>query len=505
MPRAVMARSLRSNTLAGAGEQVVVGIAFFLFYGILIRAVGTELVGVLSLILVLASIGSLGGAGFASALSHFVPAFESQGDRAATVRCVETTLLCTAVLYAVTVAVTYVPFARMIGAQAGPDYAVLVQALMLPASLHVLMIGVGSTAAQALTAMQRNDLRLWASLAGAFAGLAMLVGLVERYGVLVGMWALLAQSATIAGVSWLLLRRVMPGLAPLPWRLDRTMARRLFGLGANMQAQTLALAAVEPVVRLVIGHFGSLSAVAIFSMANRFVIQMRALIYAGLQPLLSALSHARAQDEAAVSQLYERARALTQVTAVACLSAATGAAPFVEEIWTGGGTTGFVLYTGMLCAGWLANSLALPSYFNAYSLGRMTPSLRGHLLLLALTVGLSVPLAYGFGSDGAVAGLAAALTGSAAYLIIANGAFVPRLETPAPQWAGLVLFVSAAFAAAGAILAYDWARPSAGPFPAGICSGLAWLLLMAPSLWLHPASRELLEAALARLGRQTAN
>lgn len=478
--------NLRRNAMTGAAEQVVVGIAFFVTYGILIRETGAEMVGVLSLVLVLASIGSMTSAGFASALAHFVPAFESEGDRSSTLRCVDTTLFATAALYLITLAITYVPFSAMIAAQTGPLHSRLVFELMIPATLHVFLIGTGATMTSALTALGRNDLRLWATCAGSAAGLAVLITALPSRGIAAGVWGFAAQSGIIALVSWAQLTRLLPGLGPVPRRFDRAMARRLFGLGSNMQVQTLLLAALEPVTRLLIGHYGSLSAVAFFSMANRFVIQMRALIYSGAQPLLSAFSHARAESPEVLGRLYRRARDVVEFFAILTMSATVGAAPFVAEIWIGASEPSFVLFTAILGLGWLANTLSLTAYFNAYSLGRMNRSLVGHAMLLGLNLALGAGLAVMLGGTGAVAGLGIALGISALYLGTANGVHAPPNASHQHLWRSVFLAGSSAIGAAAAIGVYTAVRQEWPPFAAGLASGAGWAASTLPSALAHP-------------------
>lgn len=240
---------LRSNATAGAGEQVVVGAAFFGFYGLLIRYVGAEQVGVLSLILVLATIGALGNAGFGSAISHFIPLFEARNDRASTRRCIETTVLCTAGLYMVVLMAAYVPFTQMIRAQVGADHAALVGRLMIPTTLYVIMLGIGSTTALALTALHRNDLRLLGAVVGGAASLMIVIWGAPRIGIVAGAWALAAQAGVVLLFSWIQLCRLLPELSIVPHKFALSTARDLLKLGANMHAQAMLAASVEPISR----------------------------------------------------------------------------------------------------------------------------------------------------------------------------------------------------------------------------------------------------------------
>lgn len=484
-----MKPNLRGNAAAAAGEQLVVGLTYFAFYGLLIRLAGAEQVGVVSLVMVLPSLVSMTSTGFASALSHFLPVFEGQRDRIATIACVETTLLCTALLYCIALIVAFLPFQALIEAQVGPEQVSLVRAMMVPAVIQVFFLGVGATSGLALTALHRSDLRLWSTVAGGLIALAVLGFGAPRFGVVAALWGLAAQSAAIAVIGWLMLARILPGMPLLPRHIDRTMAGRLLSLGLNMQAQSLLVSGVEPVTRLLLGQFGSLSAVAYFSLANRFVLQMRALLYAAAQPVLPAFSHARAAGAGELAALYGRTEALMALAAVITFSAAAGAAPFIGEVWIGEREPAFVAFTIILAAGWFTNSLTLTAYFNAYSLGKMSPSLVGHVVLFVLNAAAGAILGWFYGAIGVVGGMGLALLLSSVALYAGNRVYTPlrsrelRLRRP-------VLVVSAGVVAATiAVSTYAWLHSTVPPLVGGVGAGFAWIAVMGPVLWFQPVAK----------------
>lgn len=475
---------LRGNSASAALEQVVVGIAFLAFYGILIRQVGAAQVGVLSLVLTLSSVGALASGGIGSAIARLAPLYEGNKDRRSTVIAIETTLLCSLALYVLVLGLAYFPLQALLLSQVGPAKAGLVKAMMPATALYVLLMGLSAATTLSLTALQRSDLRLWASVAGAMACLAGVWLLVPRYGVQAAVWSLAMQVTITLGLTWMQLRRILPELAWLPWRCRPDIIRQVVGMGANLQAQTLLIAALEPIARLTIGHFGVLADVTFFSMASRFIIQVRALVFAGAQPLLSAFSFLSETNTTEVRELFERANLIIGFTSLLALSAAAGAAPFVGEIWIGQRNSLFVVSTLLLAAGWAINTLVLASYFFAYARNQMTWNLLAHVLMLGVSVGLGALLASRLGAVGVVAGIAAGLAVSGLVMGIGNAAIAPL---PIP-WRTHILFgACATVAVALAILTYDQLRPICGTWLSGIGSGLAWAAIMLPAAWLHPA------------------
>lgn len=480
--------NLRGNAVAAAVEQLVVGASFLIFYGVLIREAGADVVGVLSLVLVLASIGMMANAGFGSAIARFAPTFEGRGDRASTVRCIETAMLCTAGLYAGLLVVAYFPFRAMITSQVGEDHAGLVSELMIPATIYVFMMGAGSVTTLALTALQRSDLRMWANMLGAVLCLIWVIAGAPVYGVVAGLWALAAQSTLVLILTWSQLRRVVPELSLVPWRFNVAMARNLLTIGVNLQAQSLLVAALEPVSRLLIGHFGSLADVTYFSMAARFVLQVRALIFASAQPLLSAFSYLRETDPDALGKLYGRVNTIIGFMTMMALSATAGAAPFVGEVWIGERQDIFVILAVILVLGWIPNTLVLGSYFIAYAMGRMKYNLISHIVMVLLNLVLGPTLGVLAGSIGVAAGLAVSLIASGVIMGVGNRRLMPARKNPW-GWTHVFLAASATLAAVASITSYYWLRGFHGPFVSGIFCGAIWLAVITPAALQNPGRR----------------
>jgi O-antigen/teichoic acid export membrane protein len=481
---------IRNNAVAGVVEQVFVGISFLIFYGVLIRYFGAEEVGVLSLLLVLTTVGTLGNVGFGSAISHFIPLFEARGIRLSTARYLETAVVCTVGLYLVVLGAAVVPFTMLMAKQVGADHAPVVVPLMVPTVLYVLFLGAGATTSAALTALHRNDLRLWASMAGAVASLAITIVAAPHFGIVAGAWGLAAQAGVILIANWAMLCRLLEELSPVPWKFTASAARDLLSLGSKMQAQSLLSAGVEPITRLLLAQFGPLDAVTYFSMAGRFVLQMRSLIFASAQPLLGAFSHLKEVGTADYRQLYDNAVVMSGFAALVVMSGTAASSPFVGEFWIGTRQPSFVVYALILAAGWAVNAMTLVAYFNTFALGRMKWNLIGHGVLFFLNLGLGPMLGALFGALGVVAAMSAALAISAMVFEFGNARYAPGVTQVSLRVHGL-LAISAILAAGVAVFSYDWMRTSIGlpSIVAGLLIGVIWLMVIAPAALAHPARR----------------
>lgn len=496
-----MTKPLKINASAAVIEQVIVGLSFFIIYGVLYRQAGAEQVGILSLVMIMANLGSMAGAGFVSALSHFVPKLESEGRREETIEYIDTTILCSTAIYLIILGIIYAPFVDIIGEQVGLAHTELVNDLAPLVVVYTLFLGVGSANSLILTALQRNDLRLWSTGIGTIVGIAVLIVCTPGYGIVGGVLAMNAQAGTTTILAWLQLTKILPELRPIPSKFGKSTTRKVLNLGTNVQVQTLLLAAVEPTTRLFLGHFGSLATVADFSLASRFVIQIRSLIFSGAQPLLSAFSHAR-NDPSKLAHLYGLAQTTVTTLAIIVFSGSIAAAPFIQEIWTGDNSGKFTAFVILLAIGWMANTLTLPAYFNSYSLGKMNGSLLGHMLLCCTNIFFGAGLAFCFGSEGAVAGMAAALIVSAILLGHANGRFTPVEAPPTFNWRDAALLALAILAAVSGLSAYLVLRSYMPPIFAGLACGMIWAALLSPALLFNDVLRATTAKLRIRIARK---
>lgn len=476
---------LRNNALAGLLEQVAVGATYFLFYGILVRVFGASDVGVVSLVLVLSSVGQFANVGFGSALMRYLPMYEGRGDRARSLHAIESAMICATVCYSIALAIIYYPFELLITMQVGQGHAAAVHSMMVPATINVLVLGIGAVTSAALSALMRSDLRAISNVFGSAICLGVLIGGAPVFGPVAAFWALAAQSVAALIASWFFLRRTLPGLNLIPRRLSREMIGELVRFGYKLQAQALLLTAVEPVSRLLIAHYGSLAQVAYFSMSARLLWQVRLLIYSAAQPVLSAFAYLREHDPERRQALYAAFSSIIGLASILGLSATVAASPFIAELWLGSREEAFELYVAILAVGWLGMTANLGSYFNAYSIGHLRYNLFSHVVMAAFNVVAGPTLGMAFGPVGVVAAMSASLLLAGAVISIGNR----RLE-PAPPAAAfkadIIAFALGCAAAALAVAAYHWCRVEWSSVPSAAVAGALWMLVMTPALLNHP-------------------
>ncbi|RYD68451.1 MAG: lipopolysaccharide biosynthesis protein [Sphingomonadales bacterium] len=492
---------LRSNAIMAVAEQLVVGITFFVLYGVLIRSVGAEQVGILSLVLVLTSVGQLANIGFGSALLRAIPMHEGRGERHLSIASIETSALCSALFYGGLLLIAYYPFQYLITIQAGPQYAPTIAAMMVPATINVFAMGLGAVSTAGLSSIMRNDLRAVANIVGGILCLAIVFLATPRYGVVAGFWALAAQSIFVLLATWLFLYRQLPGLHLIPRRLNRTVMRDLVKVGYKLQLQSLLVMALEPLSRLLIGHFGTLSQVTYFSMAARYVMQMRGIVYSASQPILSAFSYLRESDPARQQQLYATFSTVIGLAAIAMLSATAAAAPFVGELWIGKREPLFEGFAILQSLGWLAVTVILGSYFNAYSLGFLRYNLGSHVVMAVANLVLGVALGWAFGPWGVVVALTISLVLAGLIMGIGNARFQPH-GSRFLSLSNMATLALGCAAVGTAVAGYHFVRGYWPMLASGLASGVIWAAVMLPAFAFHSERGLILNLLRLRIKRR---
>jgi O-antigen/teichoic acid export membrane protein len=480
-----VSREVARNARYSVAEVAANGIVLFATLTLLLRWLGTEAVGLWSLVSAFAAVGRLADLGISTAVVRFVAVARAEGgDRAPVVA--ETATVAVAVLYAVVLAAGAAPLAWAVGALVdGPDGAA--GAALVPLACVSLWLAATSAAVLgAVVGAGRADRKSVVVVAGGVVQLAAVVVLVPRLGLEGAFLAQAAQGAATTAAGWLVLRRSVPGVGPLPARFSAAELRRMLGYALPLQVGTLAMLGFEPAVRALLAAFGDLHAVGLYEVASRLVQQARLLVIAANQILLPAFAHLAETSSGEARRLYASALDATALCAPPLLLAAAAAAWPLADIWVGPGSEAFPLYAAMLAAGWLASTLSAPAYFSALGTGRVSAAVAGHLSTSAGAAGFGALFGWWAGPAGVVAGAAAGLAAGAAVIVsLAHPRTGVRVRDAVSRRTALA--AAACLPAAGASAAvYDLTAAALGPLAAAGAAAAAYAVPVAAALAAHP-------------------
>jgi Na+-driven multidrug efflux pump len=152
--------------MASMANVVAGSLLMFLLYGVLLQRLGSETLGVWSLLIASVSAARLSELGMGGAATRFIAVARARGDNERAVKITETATTTLLVFGVVGAAVAQLLLPRLLARFLhGPQLDAALQAL--PWALCAFVIGLAGNAVQsALDGCQRLDLRVWVSLAG---------------------------------------------------------------------------------------------------------------------------------------------------------------------------------------------------------------------------------------------------------------------------------------------------------------------------------------------------
>ena len=358
---------------AGTTFAQVLGNALVLFflYRFLIRTIGLERLGVWSLLLASTSLVTLANQGLAMSVVKFVAKHAARESSADASLLLQTAILSSTVGLALVSLLLY-PAARWGLASVLPASRLAEALAILPLALTSLWLNVLGMIAQAgLAGHELIDLCNCVEFAGSVSYLLLAFWLVPRHGLLGLAWAQVTQAALGAIAAWLLLRKRLPELPPLPYLWSRARFVEMAGYGAQFQWIAACQSVREPVTKALLTKFAGLSATAFYDLAARLVVTLRELIVQSNQVLVPTIAGLYERDRSSLPRIYRDSYRLIFFLAVPCFALVVVASPLASTLWIGYYSPMFVRFVALLALGWLVNVLCNPAYVLALGTGSL--------------------------------------------------------------------------------------------------------------------------------------
>ena len=307
-------RRLISNATVSVVQTVISGLVLFVLYRYLIDHLGSEQLGLWSVILASTSVARLSDLGLTGSVVKFVARYRALKDDAQAADVVQTAAISIALAMGALVLLLY-PLLDFLLRLSIPVQSMPQALSILPWAVFSLWLGsVGGVFQSGLDGCQRMDLRNILMVAGNLLFLGAALWLVPRYGLMGLAIGQAVQGLLLMLASWVTLRRQLKSLPWLPLHWSKSKFKEMFGYAVNFQVSAIAMLLFDPATKLLMSRFGGLSSAAYYEMASQLVVKLRALDHRS-QPGAGA-----GRGGAARNIARESARALPEVipSAVLC-------------------------------------------------------------------------------------------------------------------------------------------------------------------------------------------
>lgn len=403
----MLGRVLRGNAVWNIAEVLLSSLVLFVVYKAILHHLGVGAMGIWALVVSATAVGRVADVGMAGGLGRFVALSIARNDPKDRVLVyVETALLTNAALYLVLAAAIYWPAWWALGLATHGDNLIAARQLLPFAIGAFVTQNLSTVTTAALVGQHRSGLKSRLALLTLALQCTAALALVRTHGLAGLAMAQISQYVLLTILGWVLVvRHAREGAwFKLPSRLDRESLRDLMGFGLKMQGLMLASFMFEPATKFVLSGTLGVSALGLYELVSRGILQARAILMAPSQNLTPSFTAELHTNPQGLKALYDRAVVLMSSTGVLAMGAMAAGSPLISWIWLGRLDVMFVVLSCIVAAGWLFNIVAVPGYYLGIASGRLRWNILGGALT-AVAAPLAAYLLAGAGPAGAVLGI----------------------------------------------------------------------------------------------------
>lgn len=393
--------NLRKNIVFAVGEFVINMALLFFSYRLILLQGGLEAVGVWATLYAWINLIRLGDAGVAGAAARFLALWDIKEESERIRAHGETALLTNVAQFGLLSLIGYAAISPFIGGIVGETHVADAQEILPYMMLGFFLLNVSGTVLGILQGLHLGYRRSQLSVLGTLIQLAAVFALVPIHGLLGLALAQILQHAIIGIVGWLIVRRLMNS-SYLPTQFEWPAFQCMVGYSLKAQVVNIANGLIEPVSKMLIGHFGGMATLGIYELAYKTVLLPRNLIGTGITAMVPAMTALFNEDRTELRRLYARAFRLSVLSMGIAAVALIVFAPIPSWFWLGRVDNTYWFYVSLVACGSFLNSIGIP----AYTIGMASGHMRHNIIVtIATLVGLFVfgyLLGLSFGGHGAV-------------------------------------------------------------------------------------------------------
>jgi O-antigen/teichoic acid export membrane protein len=464
----------------------------FVLYRFILTTLGAEQLVLWSIVLATASASRIGELGLGASVTRFVAKYLATGEAQVSNIVVQTAFLSIGVFLFFMLVLAY-PFFLILFEHLFSAETLLQSVALLPVALISLWLAASASVFQSgLDGCQRYDLRAGLVVGAQLVFFASALLLMPYYGLLGLAYAQILQGIILIVGGWLILRGLMTGLPVVPYQWNKNIFREMLGYGLQFQLGSIAMLLFDPLTKLLLGKYSTLSTVAYYEMANQFVGKVRQLIVSANQVLVPAVAELNEKTSNKLSNLYKKNLRLLFFIVFPLYTLVAAWSGIVSEIWIGNYQETFVVLVIVLSIAWSINTFSVPAYFFNLGTGHITWNTLAHVAMGITNLSLGYILGEIYGTTGVVVGFSSALIIGSLLLIstfhiknkLSFALFFPKESYGLVLGGILVVLLNCSVYQQ--LLGYSMLERFV------ICM-LIPLLFMSPVIWNHPMRKTLLD------------
>lgn len=427
-------RHFASNAGLSVLQVIVSGVLLFFLYRYLLKQLGADQLGLWSLILASTAVARLSDLGFTGGVVKFVASYRAKNDQVRASDVVQTTVLTIAVVMAVLLFAAY-PLLVYILTRIVPAQSTALALVILPWAMLAFWVNSISGVFQAsLDGCQQAGYRNIVLIAGNIFFFICVISFVPQYGLIALALSQFAQAILLMIASWIMLRKFLPLLPQLPLHWSKSIFREMFTYSMNFQIAAVALLLCDPVTKILMSHYGGLSATAFYEMANQLVNKVRMLLVSANQVIVPIVAEMHETEPEKVRNVYLQSYEAVFFLALPIYALLLLLLPLISYVWIGEINKIFLTFGVILIVAYFINNVEVPAHFDSLGTGNIRWNTVAQTSMAVINVFLGTILGYFFGGSGVAMGAAIAIgLASLMVLLRVNGKYKIPVKLLIPE------------------------------------------------------------------------
>src|SRR5450830_186258 len=405
------------NAVFSVTQIVISAGSLFLVYRYLLQTFGPELLGVWSIVMAVSSLAKIGDLGFSGGMTRFIAKYKALNQDFAILEIIETgtiSLIC----FIVIIALVSYPIANYFFPNLFSSQKLYQARQLLPYSIASFgLLAIAGVPLSGLDGFQRGDKRNMILMAGTILYTILIFLFVKKDDIVSVGQVQLCQSFFVLLLSWLAIRKEAKMTIFLPSHWSYSRFREMFSYNLNLQFIVLSSFLLEPLTKVLLGKFGSLSMVGYFEMSSKLVAQFRSVIVNVNQVLVPVIANLNEKYKSEISILYLKTYNILFLVAISFYAGLVVIVPVASKFWLGEINRFFIFNAYLIVVAMFINTMTGPACFSNMGTGKLIANLNSHLIMGALNLILGFLLGEMFGGFGVVLAYSIGILSGSVYLI----------------------------------------------------------------------------------------
>jgi len=484
---------VKANVIASVLQIVVSMIVMLIVYGVVLSDLGSEMLGIWSIVLASSSISKISEFGLSASVIKYVAKYKSQNDNEAIIEIISTALLSVGFVVGIVSFLLFPIIQLILSSIFNPEQFELVRTILPYALMSMWCLSVAGILLGGIAGFQRYDLQSILLVISYLLYLILVFFTVDDYGLVGLAYAQVAQCLFLV-VSSLIIIFILTGkdkAVVFKWRKSRF--REMLKYGIYFQIITFAVVLFDPITKYMLGRFAGLPEAGYYEMASRIMNGFKSLFVSANKVMIPY--HAELAEKDSGSQLknaYIENLNITIYLSVPFFAMLMVLTPAISWCWIGGYQQDFIVYALLYAIANLVNVIAAPAYFSYFGIGRLQWITAAHVYIVIQNIALGFLLGYYWSGNGVVIGMTiSVIVGSLFIVYMYHREYsIPNKLVLNKEQITLLGVVSVAIVAA-LVIPYSSMLPDKEIVNA-VISLITFAMLTAIPMWKHPVKAKII-------------